>query len=44
MRIVGIGVDIIKIKELNVDCVEIHTGRISNLVKLKRNITSNLIE
>ena len=24
-------------KELNVDCVEIHTGRISNLVKLKKN-------
>jgi pyridoxine 5-phosphate synthase len=23
-------------KELNVDCVEIHTGRISNLVKLKK--------
>ena len=24
-------------KKLNVDCVEIHTGKISNLVKLKRN-------
>ncbi|MDB9937267.1 pyridoxine 5'-phosphate synthase [Candidatus Pelagibacter sp.] len=24
-------------KELNVDCVELHTGKISNLVKLKKN-------
>jgi pyridoxine 5-phosphate synthase len=27
-------------KELNVDCVEIHTGKISNLVKLKKNYNS----
>ena len=33
-------------KELNVDCVEIHTGRISNLVKLKKkyNIEFNRIK
>ena len=29
-------------KQLNVDCVEIHTGKISNLVKLKKNYTSEL--
>ena len=30
-------------KELNVDCVEIHTGRISNLVKLKKKYNINFI-
>ena len=30
-------------KELNVDCVEIHTGRISNLVKLKKNYKPEFI-
>ena len=29
-------------KELNVDCVEIHTGKISNLVKLKKKYNSEL--
>jgi pyridoxine 5-phosphate synthase len=29
-------------KELNVDCVEIHTGKISNLVKLKKNYNIEL--
>ena len=29
-------------KELNVDCVEIHTGRISNLVKSKKRYTEEL--
>ena len=29
-------------KELNVDCVEIHTGRISNLVKLKKKYNTEL--
>ena len=29
-------------KELNVDCVEIHTGKISNLVKLKKKYHSEL--
>ena len=29
-------------KDLNVDCVEIHTGKISNLVKLKRRYSSEL--
>ena len=29
-------------KELNVDCVEIHTGKISNLVKLKKRYTGEL--
>ena len=29
-------------KELNVDCVEIHTGKISNLVKLKKKYQSEL--
>ena len=29
-------------KELNVDCVEIHTGKISNLVKLKKKFHSEL--
>jgi len=29
-------------KELNVDCVEIHTGKISNLVKLKRKYHNEL--
>ena len=29
-------------KELNVDCVEIHTGKISNLVKLKKRYSSEL--
>ena len=28
--------------ELNVDCVEIHTGKLSNLVKLKRNFNEEL--
>ena len=28
-------------KELNVDCVEIHTGKISNLVKLKKDMVVN---
>jgi len=27
-------------KELNVDCIEIHTGKISNLVKLKKNFNA----
>ena len=34
--------DIILSKELNVDCIEIHTGRISNLVKAKKNYTTEL--
>ena len=29
-------------KELNVDCVEIHTGKISNLVKLKKKFNSEI--
>ena len=29
-------------KELNADCVEIHTGKVSNLVKLKKNYNSEL--
>lgn len=29
-------------KELNVDCVEIHTGKLSNLVKLKKRYSSEL--
>ncbi len=29
-------------KKLNIDCVEIHTGKISNLVKLKKNYRSEL--
>ena len=29
-------------KELNVDCVEIHTGKVSNLVKLKKKYNSEL--
>ncbi len=29
-------------KKLNVDCVEIHTGKISNLVKLKKNFSVEL--
>ena len=29
-------------KQLNVDCVEIHTGKISNLVKSKKNYTNEL--
>jgi pyridoxine 5-phosphate synthase len=29
-------------KKLNVDCVEIHTGKISNLVKLKKNYRTEL--
>ena len=29
-------------KELDIDCVEIHTGRISNLVKLKKNYNTEL--
>ena len=33
--------DITLSKELNVDCVEIHTGKLSNLVKSKKNITMN---
>ena len=31
--------DIIISKELNVDCIEIHTGQIANLVKSKKNIS-----
>ncbi len=34
--------DIILSKELNVDCVEIHTGKISNLVKAKKNYINEL--
>jgi len=30
-------------KQLNVDCVEIHTGKISNLVKLKKNYTNEFV-
>ena len=29
-------------KQLNVDCVEIHTGKISNLVKLKKRYSGEL--
>ena len=29
-------------KELNIDCVEIHTGKLSNLVKLKKNFNAEL--
>ncbi len=31
-------------KELNADCVEIHTGRLSNLVKSKKNYSKELIK
>ena len=34
--------DIMLSKELNVDCVEIHTGKISNLIKSKKNYTAEL--
>ncbi|MDA8609103.1 pyridoxine 5'-phosphate synthase [Candidatus Pelagibacter bacterium] len=34
--------DILLSKELNVDCVEIHTGKISNLVKSKKKYTNEL--
>ena len=34
--------DITLSKELNVDCVEIHTGKISNLIKSKKNYTAEL--
>jgi pyridoxine 5-phosphate synthase len=34
--------DIVLSKELNVDCVEIHTGKISNIVKAKRKYTNEL--
>jgi pyridoxine 5-phosphate synthase len=34
--------DIVLSKKLNVDCVEIHTGKISNLVKVKRKYTKEL--
>ena len=34
--------DIKMSKELNVNCVEIHTGRLSNLVKLNKNFSSEL--
>ena len=29
-------------KELNVDCIEIHTGKLSNLIKLKKNFKNEL--
>ena len=34
--------DIVISKSLNIDCVEIHTGRLSNLVKSKKNHSSEL--
>jgi len=34
--------DIVLSKELNVDCVEIHTGKISNIVKSKKKYTNEL--
>ena len=34
--------DIVLSKELNVDCVEIHTGKISNIVKAKRKYANEL--
>jgi pyridoxine 5-phosphate synthase len=34
--------DIVLSKELNVDCVEIHTGKISNMVKAKKKHTNEL--
>ena len=34
--------DIKVAKDLNADCIEIHTGRLSNLVKLKKNYSSEL--
>ena len=34
--------DIVLSKELNVDCVEIHTGKISNIVKAKKKYTNEL--
>ncbi len=34
--------DVKSSKELNADCIEIHTGRLSNLVKSKKNYTNEL--
>ncbi|MDA9793697.1 pyridoxine 5'-phosphate synthase [Candidatus Pelagibacter sp.] len=34
--------DIVLSKEINVDCVEIHTGKISNIVKAKKKYTNEL--
>ena len=34
--------DILYSKRINTDCVEIHTGRISNLIKSKKNYLSEL--
>jgi len=34
--------DVVLSKELNVDCVEIHTGKISNIVKAKKKYTNEL--
>ena len=34
--------DVKSSKELNVDCIEIHTGRLSNLVKSKKDYTNEL--
>ena len=34
--------DIIYAKKINADCIEIHTGRISNLIKMKKSFTKEL--
>jgi len=34
--------DILESKKLNADCVEIHTGKVSNLIKLKKKYNSEL--
>ena len=34
--------DIFTSKKINADCVEIHTGKISNLIKIKKNYSSEL--
>ncbi len=34
--------DIFSSKKINADCVEIHTGKISNLIKMKKNYSSEL--
>ena len=34
--------DIFTSKKINADCVEIHTGKISNLIKMKKNYSSEL--
>ena len=36
--------DVKRAKELNVDCIELHTGKISNLIKNKKNFNNELIK